>query len=214
MLRWGRGVAIIPVVGLGWSAPLTMSGQTKPTSIPGPYGSEIRPGGDAFRASTKRELRYLLAISNHSRKTGMLSPAGVVHSLGVCLIEDYAVARGKGKPTSEQKSGTMPRFVDTKLDVEQRRQFLAFSMTGVELVDAMQAFADNGYRVGVSWSGETQAYTVSLTCRASGDPNEGLCMTSFAGSLDRAIALAVFKHTVVTEGVWMSGVGGEREDFG
>lgn len=191
-----------------------MGGQTKSTGKDGLCGSETRPGGEAFRASTRRELRYLLIISDYSRKAGMLSPAGVAHSLGVCLIEDYAVARGKGKPTNERTSGAMPRFVDVKLDPEERERFRAFSATGAELVDAMQAFADNGYRVGVSWSGETQSYTVSLTCRAVGDPNEGLCMTSFAGSLDRAIALAVFKHTVVTAGVWVSGTGGEREDFG
>jgi len=176
--------------------------------------SESRLGAEAFRASTRRELMYLLAISHNPRRAGIVSPAGIAHSLGVCLLEDYAVARGKGKPTVEAKSGVMPRFVDVKLDGDQRKAFLAFTSTGAELVDAMQAFADNGYRVGVSWSGEQQAYTVSLTCRAQGDPNEGLCMTSFAGSLERAIALAVFKHTVVTEGVWTSGGGGEREAFG
>jgi hypothetical protein len=108
----------------------------------------------------------------------------------------------------------MPRFVDVKLTAEQRAAFLVWEKREGDLVTLLQSMADDGYRVGVSWSGEQQAYTVSLTCRGEGDPNNGLCMTSFAKTLSTALWLALYKHLEVTGGRWAGEASGSSEEFG
>lgn len=124
------------------------------------------------------------------------------------------MSRGKGKEVLKSGGTQMPRFVDVRLTAEQREEFKAWAAGGGDLVTFLQSLADDGYRVGVSWSGEQQAYVVSLTCRAAGNVNNGLCMTSFARTLETALWLAIYKHTVATEEKWVEGVFGGEEDFG
>lgn len=180
----------------------------------GAGGSEHRTPAEAIRASIARELCYLLAISEDAGKAFSIRHAGVAHSVGVALIEDYNVARGKGL-AKEARGAGMPRFVDVKLTAEERDGFLSWTKRGgPNLVTFLQSMADDGYRVGVSWSGEQQAYTVSLTCRQAGNVNEGLCMTSFAKTLENALWLALYKHLVVAEEHWIEASGGQEGEFG
>lgn len=166
------------------------------------------------RASLAREMRYLLSISSNAGGSRCVGATGIAHSLGVCLIEDSNMARGKGKGGDVQAGSALPRFVDVKLTAEHREAFAAWSERDGDLVGFLQALADNGYRVGVSWSGERQSYTVSVTCREVGSVNNGLCMTSFAGTLTTALWLAVYKHLVVTSECWLENAAGGGEDFG
>jgi hypothetical protein len=124
------------------------------------------------------------------------------------------MARGAGKAAKDAAGQGMPRFVDVKLTAEQRVGFSTWAQRGGDLVTFLQSLADDGYRVGVAWSGEQQAYTVSLTGRADGNPNKGLCMTSFARTLETALWLALYKHCVVTEERWLDDAFGSDEDFG
>lgn len=172
------------------------------------------PGAQNPRASIGRELRYLLAISRGTGGGGRLSPAGLAHSVGVALIEDSNMARGKGKAAGQGSATAMPRFVDVKLTAEQRVEFMGETYTDGELVASLQTLADEGYRVGVTWAGEQQAYTVSLTCRDPESVNNGLCMTSFARELRVALGLMLFKHYEVAKQDWQGAAGREMGDFG
>ena len=180
----------------------------------GAGGVENNPAARAKRASLARELRYLLTISAESRRVGQLSPSGLAHSLAVCLIEDFNMARGKHKSGNAGNGAVMPRFVDVKLSQEQKVEFLSLSYTTESLLAFLQTAADDGYRVGCAWNGESQAYTVSMTGRAEGNPNNGLCMTAFAKDLPTAIGLACYKHTVVCDEDWLGAAGPEVADFG
>jgi len=182
--------------------------------LPGFGGSENRPEQASFRASLHREMRYLLSISTGDASKGRLSPAGVAHSLGVCLIEEWLNMRGKNGAKAEEGRGSLPKFVDVKLTPEQRAGFVHQVLTPDECVKFLASAADDGYRVGVTWSGEHQSYTVSMTCRNPASPNNGLCMTSFAGDLVKAISLANYKHCIVTEERWAAASVGPFEDFG
>lgn len=166
------------------------------------------------RASLYREMQYLLTISTQTSRPNAIRPAGLVHSLGVCLIEDWNMARGKGQESKAVDRAGLPRFVDVKLTPQQRQQFQEMDWTPEGATKILQDFANTGYRVGVAWSGEHQTYTVSLTCRDEESPNNGLCMTCFAGDLIVGIGLAVFKHTVVAKGVWNSVAIPPTEGFG
>lgn len=180
----------------------------------GPDGSDFSPGLAAKRASLYREMQYLLTISAETGRGERLSPAGLAHSFGVCLIEDSDMGRGKGKPEGKGSVNSLPRFVDVKLTAEEREAFAQWGERDGDLVRRLQDMADSGYRVGVSWSGEQQAYVVSLTCRDPESANSGLCMTSFAKTLVTALWLALYKHYVVTDGRWVEGAFGSEEEFG
>lgn len=177
-------------------------------------GSVKRPTADAIRASIARELRFLFASSRETGSGFRMTPAGLVHSVGVCILEDYQLSRGKGKGQNPGKSAAMPTFVDVKLTEADRENFLSSLGDSLDAVRVLQSFADDGYRVGVSWSGEHQSYTVSVTCRDEESGNNGLCMTSFAGSLERGILLAWYKHDVICKRVWTDRIPPREETFG
>lgn len=186
------------------------------STIPGfeGLGSVSRPPAEAIRASIAREMRYLLASSRDAGRGYRISPSGIAHSLGVCLIEDWHMARGKGKGSTGGVGGNLPTFVDVKLSETDRENFLASLGDDFDAVRVLQSFADLGYRVGVAWSGEHQSYTISVTCRDEESENNGLCMTSFAGDLTRGILLAWYKHDVVCGRKWRSHVPPREESFG
>lgn len=177
-------------------------------------GPGIRAPAEAIRASIARELRYLLALSRMPVRGYRPTPAGIVHSVGVCLIEDWNMGRGKGRATEGRAGGSLPTFVDVKLSESDRENFLASLGDDFDAVRVLQSFADDGYRVGVAWSGEHQTYTVSVTCRDDESENNGLCMTSFSGDLSRGILLAWFKHDVLCKRKWKSFVPPREESFG
>lgn len=181
------------------------------SGVDGPENRAVRQNP---RASLYREMRYLLAINTKASGAGRLSSTGLVHSLGVCLTEDWIMARGKGAQKTGKDTVGMPRFVDVTLSSEQREEFTVWERRSGDLVALLQSMADDGYRVGVSWSGAQQAYTVSITCRQEGSVNEGLCMTSFAKTLSTALWLALYKHVEVTQGDWVGNRAGGSEDFG
>lgn len=157
----------------------------------------------------RRTVAEVLTI-NETGPVGLrFSPSGLVHFIGVSLIVwENVVTRGKNKDAGSQRAG-MPRFVDVRLDATQREEFTSWLPSVGDVTQLLVWFVDSGYRVGVAWAGEQQAYFVSLTGRSTGTSNDGCCMTSFAGDLTSAIALAYYKHTEVCGGVW--GVGSEPE---
>lgn len=193
---------------------MNMSGQLSYLCDGRGDGSENRPGTNAIRASIGREILYLLTISKDAGKPYAVREAGIAHSLGVCLIEDWHMARGKGKQSEGRANGNFPTFVDVKLDEAQRENFLAWLGDEQDAVKCLQQFADDGYRVGVAWSGEHQTYTVSVTCRDDDSANNGLCMTSFSRSLTQAVLLAWYKHDVVCRRVWTEFKPDQTEQFG
>lgn len=180
----------------------------------GPNYPENGAGRQNNRERLAREMRYLLSISTHASRKGSISPAGVSYSLGVCLIEDWEMARGKGNGSGKAQSAQMPRFVDIKLTAEHRQAFVDWYSPGADQVRVILDFADQGYRVGVTWSGEHQSYTVSATCRNPDDVNNGLCMTAFSSDLPKAIALLWFKHKHVADCDWAGYAGAPEEAFG
>jgi len=210
----GEWVVTIPCVGVGWFAPSCIMSEQEQLPLWGSDGPKIGAGRAEASESLWREVRYLLTISTGSGRGGRLSPTGIVHSLGVCLIEGWNMARGKNGAAKEETQGNLPRFVDVRLTPEQRAEFSTQILTADECAQFIMSATSDGYRIGVSWSGEHQSYTVSMTCRNPNSPNFGLCMTSFAGDLEKAISLANYKHCIVTKEVWLDSSSAALGDFG
>jgi hypothetical protein len=108
----------------------------------------------------------------------------------------------------------MPRFVDVKLTHEQRVDFASKQYSDGALVMELQKLCDSGYRIGCAWNGDSSSYTVSLTCRDPESENFNLCMTSFAGTVHTAVALALYKHREVTDGSWLGEQSSDGGFFG
>lgn len=204
---------MLVLLGWGGTLPCAMSVQLGFPGFEGPSPQQRLTAG-AARAGIGRELRYLLTRSAEAGGGFGISPSGLAHSVGVCLIKDFDMSRGKGKQSAGQGGSSLPTFVDVKLSAEERESFLSWSAGDVDPVKCLQAFADEGYRVGVAWSGEHQTYTVSVTCRDTGSENNGLCMTSFGRVLPVAVMLAWYKHEVITERVWRAYEPDAAESFG
>lgn len=175
---------------------------------------ENTTGDDIIRAAVRRSLCALLTIGTGPHGSRGLTPVGLTHSVGVAFLEMAIMTRGKGKESSVPGTA-MPRFVDVRLSQEQKAEFSACEpRPAAWVVDRIQQLVFAGYRFGCSWSGEHQSYTVSMTCRDAESPNNGLCMTSFAGQLLTALRLAIYKHDEVCRGRWTLPGESDESDFG
>jgi hypothetical protein len=164
---------------------------------------ESTSGAAQKRASTHRSILWCLTSGSNAGGGVQVSPAGIAHTFAVCMTEITLMVRGAKKTAVETGKAGMPRFVDVKLSVDQRKDFSSRQYADSHLVLELQKLCDAGYRVGCTWSAETTSYTVSLTCRDEDSENYNLCMTSFAGSIHTAVALALYKHQEVTGGSWL-----------
>jgi hypothetical protein len=165
-------------------------------------------------AGIRNTLLWCLTSSRYAGMRDRVPPAGVSHTLSVACVELSIMARGAGKAKDDGKGPDLPKFVDVRLTGDDKLVFREWLPSAVDLVGWMASMCDAGYRIGSSWSGESQAYTVSVTCRDTASENSGLCMTSFAKDLRTAVALAQFKHEILTRGVWLSASEREMGDFG
>lgn len=191
-----------------------MSENTCGTAVGRGNGGESTVGPKEKSARIRHTIWWCVTSEHEGAEPGFMSGRALAHTFAVCMLEYEIMARGAKKDGSQGTSATMPKFIDIKLTAEDRAQFLQERLAAHELVGALTRLCDNGYRVGCQWSGETQSYTVSLTCRNPDDPNNGFCMTSFAKTLDTAVALAVFKHTVVADTDWTSVGSSSGSEFG
>ena len=176
--------------------------------------SENGPKVQLIRESVYRSIRWSFASNRNPVVRCGVSDNGIAHTFAVCMTELANMARGKGSGGGGAAQKSMPTFVDVPLTQEERKAFLEWDWDDEVLLVALQRLCDDGYRVGCTWNGESQSYTVSLTCRDVESPNNGLCMTSFAKTLSRAVALAVYKHIDVSDRDWRSVGSGPGDEFG
>lgn len=172
------------------------------------------PGEARRREALRRSMVWCFAGESNPVIRCGVSNSGVAHTLAVCLVECSNMARGNGSKPKAEVSVGLPKFVDVPLDAQAREAFLGWKWESEDLVDELQRLCDAGYRVGCAWTASSQSYTVSVTCRDESSVNAGLCMTSFAKRLDRAVALALFKHNVLAEGNWLGVATATADEFG
>lgn len=102
-----------------------------------------------------------------------------------------------GCPQTQSGGG----FLNVKLDEAQKSAFYRFADENrgfhwLALDDALS----QGVKFGATYDRENQAYVVTLTGALVVGSNERYCSTSRAGTLDEAIAVAMYKHDVMAQG--------------
>lgn len=139
-----------------------------------------------------------------------------------CLTEAMGAIMSRGKGNSEVTSGN-PNGGKS----QQWTTFVDIPMTGVTpsdlddrygTYDALEADVNEllnaGYRIAFSFNENNSAFICSVTCKASGDENEGCTYTAFAGDWYTALRVAMYKHYVIAQGVWRKSGGQTYPAFG
>jgi len=92
-------------------------------------------------------------------------------------------------------------FINVRLDEEQKTSFLSWIASASEAVPSLvDDILGEGMKIGFSFDMEASCYIVSFTGALVGGSNERYSTNSRAGTLDEALALAVWKHFYLADG--------------
>lgn len=93
-------------------------------------------------------------------------------------------------------------FVNVELTDEQKADAKRLLGDGERLWDNLLSLVEENHKLTISHDDMRSAYNVSITCKARGNPNEGLTLTGRGGSFIAAAVSLWYKHDVVLQGVW------------
>jgi len=93
-------------------------------------------------------------------------------------------------------------FKDFKLTAEQLEGFGAFDTDDDDLMDLIQTVLAEGYKVTLTYNGQSDTYNCAMTCNAEKHKNQGYTMTAFAPTAYTAMKLLMYKHAVLLEADW------------
>lgn len=94
-------------------------------------------------------------------------------------------------------------FINIRLEDEDKAKFDLW--WSEHRTDAWSAFDDmlgEGMKVSLAYDAENECYICSLTGNGWKDSVKRWCMTTRAGTMDEVIALAMWKHYVLSDGDW------------
>lgn len=95
-------------------------------------------------------------------------------------------------------------FVSCDMNAERRIQFAEWEPNLDDLSALLHECISPGYKVSFSEDTYHNCIQASWYCGARGDKNAGMCLTARGRTVDKALAVLVFKHTVILEGDWTS----------
>lgn len=125
-----------------------------------------------------------------------------IRLLNNCM--ELIMARGKNannQPPANNRFG-QTEFVDIPVVEQDWTDVQKVYGSSDILVDAVTDLLNSGYRVGLSFNGNNDAFICSVTCRQDGDVNNGLTFNAFAETWFEALQLAVYKHYVKSRKIW------------
>jgi len=93
-------------------------------------------------------------------------------------------------------------FKDFRLTAEQLEGFAAFDTDDDDLMDLLQTTLVEGYKLTLTYNGQSDTYNAAMTCNAEKHVNQGYTMSAFAPSAYSALKLLLYKHAVLLEGDW------------
>jgi len=96
---------------------------------------------------------------------------------------------------------TQTEFVTIKLTGKAKDDFHTWaSRKEADVALDVASFISNGHKIGISWDDSNKCWIVSATCKVDGDVNENCCITSRSDDWFEAMAMNVFKATVLCNG--------------
>lgn len=124
--------------------------------------------------------------------------------LNFCM-EDI-MARGKSNAEQTQANNRFQQtdFIDIPIVEADWQDIQKMYGSADVLVDAVSDVLEAGYRVGLSFNAQNDAFICSLTCRDSKSPNNGKTFNSFAETWFEALQICMYKHYVKAKKNWVS----------
>lgn len=114
--------------------------------------------------------------------------------------------------TYPPKWDTQLIFVNRKLTAPQLKAFEAWFSNEEDVSVAIDKVFHAGYKPSVSWLVEKDIYNVGLLAPKEGDVNSGMMLSSKSTNWFKALCMCIYKHEVVTRGVWKELVSPEDEE--
>ena len=130
---------------------------------------------------------------------------------------DKIMARGKNNGTQKTATSSFQptKFVDIPISDEDWPDILKTYGSAETLTDAVSDLLEKGYRIGLTFNSNNDAFICAITCRDSSSPNDGCTFNSFAETWFEALQIGMYKHYVKTRGDWSLGSQGTtRKRFG
>lgn len=116
------------------------------------------------------------------------------------------MARGKKNETVPAANNrfTNTEFVDIPIVEADWPEILRTYGSADILSDAVADLLEAGYRVGLSFNQQNDAFICAITCRDTESPNNGKTFNSFAETWFEALQIGVYKHYVKARKNWTS----------
>lgn len=137
--------------------------------------------------------------------------------------QEHAAAAKKAKAREASKKKAQEDgwrgFVNVELTADQKPLCKALLSDVERLAENVYGMVEDGYKLSLTWDDVRECYNLSLTCKARGNPNNGLTLTGRGGSIPAAMASFWYKHDAILMGAWgngasSSGGGWEADDVG
>jgi len=127
------------------------------------------------------------------------------------------MARGKSNasPNSPKNAFQPTQFIDIPILEQDWTEIQKVYGSPDVLVDAVSDLLEAGYRVGLSFNSQNDAFICAVTCRDTESPNNGYTFNSFAETWFEALQIGAYKHYVKSGKNWLSQGGkANRPKFG
>jgi len=98
--------------------------------------------------------------------------------------------------------GAFKGFIQHNLTAEEKKAYDNWTLSPDDLWDAIERIIDNGYKLSTSHDDYNSTRQASLTCNNPKLPDYGWVLVARAPDSFNAIALIVFKHTVLLGENW------------
>lgn len=127
------------------------------------------------------------------------------------------MARGKNAKSdnSTGRAFTPTQFIDIPIVESDWPEIQKVYGSADALVDAITDMLEVGYRVGLTFNAQNDAFICAITCRDTESPNNGYTFNSFAETWFEALQIGAYKHYVKSSKNWLSQGGkANRPKFG
>lgn len=105
-----------------------------------------------------------------------------------------------GKRQETPSKAVWVGYADISLTPQDKARFKAEYVPTVDLLGAIAASVEQGYKVSLSHDEKHGTCQASLTAQAADSPNAGYTMSGRAGDVLTALAVVMFKHWDIARG--------------
>lgn len=170
--------------------------------------AEFRELAEMYRERVRTHNYSYLWFRGIFPRWGRQSPKMCCWVARECFDEMYRhfqeddVASGRGNKPEAKDNEPAWGFVNVQLSDEERTAAVLDYADNDTLWDTLVVSIKDGYKVTLSYDGETNSYCAALSGTNCGKPNERLTLTAWGSDEIMALQYLIYKHVTKLEFVW------------